>query len=362
MRTENEPRVVQRAEAAPVVPDEPHYRRGEQARRWGALLLVVGVVWLVFALAARGSLAPFGFAERSQPIPPQSFRAERVVISGVGDRVELVSSRGDEVRVEGEKHGFGWSGGAATESLERLQVIVTEQGDTLAIEVRRPSFSGIGRSPYAELRVALPAGVAAEATLVSGDVRAEAVQGDLRLTTVSGAVDAQDTAGSLTVRTTSGDVQLAEHRGALDVETTSGDIAAGGALERTHVSTISGDVRLDGTSGPVEARSISGDLSVREARDSSLKVESTSGDVAFEGALADGAPSAISNISGDVELRLSRPNDLRLDLSTLSGDLRADLPLRDVAQDRRSLRGSLGAGATAVSVSTTSGDITVSGE
>jgi len=64
------------------VPDEPYYRRGEQSRRWGVLLVLLGVVLLVFALSSRVPLFGIGFIERTARIEAQSFAAERVVLSG----------------------------------------------------------------------------------------------------------------------------------------------------------------------------------------------------------------------------------------------------------------------------------------
>jgi hypothetical protein len=363
MSVDQEQRSARSAQPGPVtpVPDEPFYRRGEQARRWGALLLLVGVVWLVFALAGRGSLLPLGFVERTESIATQSYSAERVVISGLGDDVEFVAADGDEIVVDGLRRGFGWNEAAAQDSLRQLELLVEESGDTLRIELRRPSFAAVGRAPTAELRVALPAGVAAEAELVSGELRAEGVRGDLQLRTVSGSVSASDTAGRLDVPTTSGDVELSDHSGPLAIETTSGEVQADGELADPRVTTVSGDVELDGTVGELEARSISGALSVTDARDARLRIESTSGDVEFAGALAAGA-SEISNISGDVRVRLDEPDDLRLDLRSTSGDLESDLPLRDVERERRSLRGSVGDGGSTLAISTTSGDIEVTGE
>jgi hypothetical protein len=364
MNLEQEPRTVHRPqpEAMASVPDEPYYRRGEQTRRWGALLLLVGVVWLVFAFAARGPFLPIGFVERSESLPAQSFDAERVVISGINDTIELVAGSGDAVVVEGSRHGFGWNGNAARDALESLELLIDEQGDTLRIEVRRPSFAAFGRAPHAELRIALPEGVAAEAELVSGDLLVEGVRGDLRLGTLSGEVETHDTVGELDVRTTSGDLFLNDHDGPLLVEATSGDVQASGDLDGVRVNSVSGDVELEGVRGTIELRSISGELTIDEAAEAELRIESTSGDVEFRGALARGGSNTISNISGDVQVWLIDPSDLRLDLRTTSGDLESDLPLQNRSEERRSLAGAIGEGGTELSVNTTSGDVGVNAE
>ncbi|GAB4432496.1 MAG: DUF4097 family beta strand repeat-containing protein [Chloroflexi bacterium OHK40] len=367
MNVEHEPRTTpaapQAARPEGIVPNEPCYRRGEQLRRWGALLLLVGVVWLVFELTARGPVfgGIGGFVEQREPIPAQSFNVRRVVVSGVGDEIELVAARDAQVTLSGVERGFGWNGDGAAAALERLHVVAEERGDTLVIEVRRPTGLGgiIGRAPFAELRVALPEGVAAEASVVSGSIDATGIRGDLRLSSVSGAIEAERTAGSLAVNTTSGDVELRDHTGPLVVESVSGDVRASGALERPRVETVSGDVELSGVRGATELHSISGDLGVREAADASLTAESTSGAISFEGWLASGASNHINNISGDVDVRLERPADLRLEASTISGDLQSNLPLNAAERERRRLSGTLGVGDTSLTISTTSGDIEV---
>lgn len=368
MSLDTEPRASERAEslrAPQIMPDEPFYRRGEQARRWGAMLLLVGVVWLVFALSARGSLfgLGIGFVERSQQIPAQTFAVERVVVNGMNDDVEIVGWGGEGIKVEGTEHGYGWNGDAATAALERLEVVVEQRGDTLTVEVRRPGGinSVIGRSSYAELRISLPEGAQAEASVVSGNLSFGELRSDLTLSTVSGEIAGADSEGSLSINTTSGDVELRDHRGALAVESVSGDIQAEGAIERPQVKTVSGDVSLNGVSGPVALSTISGELEVQDARDAQLTLESTSGDIEFGGVLGGGA-SRISNISGDVSLQLEDAADLLLEATTTSGDLSADLPLRDLVQERRRLSGQLGDGAAALSISTTSGDVEVEGE
>ncbi len=341
-------------------PDESYYRRGEQARRWGGILLLLGVVWLVFALGSRLPLFGVGFVERTEPIPPQSFAVTRVVISGVSDNVELVGWNQAEVQVEAVKHGFGWNGDAAQEGLERLEVVITPNGDTLNIDVRRPLDSIVGRAPYANLRIALPAGVSAEARLASGDIEVSEVTGDLVLSTVSGDLESADTLGKLTLSTTSGDLEVRDHSGALTAESVSGDVRLEGALASPNVKTVSGDASLEGASGTVELRSISGGLSVSGGDIAALTVESTSGDVEAEVALNEGSSSRISSISGDVGVRLERTTNLQLEATTTSGEIETDLEGLD--EERRSLRGSFGDASAALGISTTSGDIEVRGD
>lgn len=330
----------------PATPDEPYYRGG-QARRWGGLLLVVGVVWLVFELTSRGSLfgLGLGFVERREDTTAQSFAAARLEVRTASNSVTLERAGGEEITVTAVRHGFGWNADAARASLDRLDVQIDQSGDTLRVEVRRAGGIGgfIGRAPYVDLRIGVPDGVALDVQTVSGDLRAEGLRADGRLATVSGDISVADSAGELAVSTTSGDVELA------------GDLAS------PQVESVSGEIDLDGATGALRARSISGDMSLRGLRDAQLDLESTSGDIEVEGDLG-GAASRVSNISGDVEVRLAGADDLRLDATTVSGDLSSDLDLRDAQRERRHLSGVVGAGETALTISTTSGDVSVDEE
>ena len=314
---------------SPKTPDEDFYRRG-QMRRWGGLLLLVGVVWLVFELTSRGSLfgLGLGFVERSADTPARSFAAARLVVRGASDNISLERApTGDTITVAVVRHGFGWNADAAGAAVGRLDVKMTQSGDTLQVEVSRAGFAGfIGRSPYVDLRISVPDGVALDVQTVSGDLSADGLRADGSLSTTSGAIDLADSSGAL------------------------------------QVQTVSGDITLGGASGLLRVRSISGDIALRDLRDARLDLESTSGDIAVTGSLADGQQSTISNISGGVHVRLPAAADLRLNASTVSGDLSSDLDLRDALRERRSLSGTVGVGKTTLTISTTSGDIEVSGK
>lgn len=342
-----------------VQPNEPYYRRGEQARNWGMLLLLVGLVWLVFALLSRVPFVGFGGGnvERRIDLPPQTFTATRVVISGVHDTVTLIPG-GDDVRVTATKYGFGWNADAAEQALGQIDLQTEQRGDTLNIEVRRESSLGtiVGRSPYVALEVAVPAGVAVETSLTSGDVTIEDVQSDIGLTLVSGNAEIDGLTGALRANLTSGTLEVTDLRGQLNASSVGGDISVSGDLATAEIGTTSGDVILEGISGSITATTISGSIQIRDAEDAQLNLETTSGDVRFAGTI--GADSRVSTISGDVELQLEEA-DLRIDARTLSGDLDLEENLGVLERERRRLSGNLGAGGPLLEISTSSGDVTI---
>lgn len=348
-----------------ALPDEAYYQRGDQARRWGGLLVLFGVIWLVFSLTTRGLPFDlgFGFVEATQTAPVQRYTAQQVVISGTSDEVYLSRTTADQIEVEVVTRGFGWQPSAAEASRERLEVRVEVQDDTLQIEVRRPPSIGVvlGRAPYAELYIALPANVAVQTTLVSGSITGEELANSLDLRTISGDMRLNASSGPVILTTTSGEMTVHDHSGSVEIESVSGDLELRHTDTPTtlRIETVSGDAELEQVRGAVEFRSISGDLELKASGPTSLQLETTSGDLDSELMLAPNSTNQIRSISGDVQVALRDPNNLSLTLNSSSGDLEIDLASRERTDERRSVQLTLGTGSTSLEISTTSGDIRV---
>ena len=143
----------------------------------------------------------------------------------------------------------------------------------------------------------------------------------------------------------------------VDVGSASGDITANGVNGAAALHTISGailatdlggDATLTTTSGEIRASNVD---RVREAR-------SVSGAIDLAGAFA--ADSTVGTTSGGVSVRFEPGASVRIDATTLSGDINArgpGLPSSAGAVRTRTL--TLGSGAAHMNVRTTSGDITL---
>src|SRR6202167_3461565 len=154
---------------------------------------------------------------------------------------------------------------------------------------------------------AVMSGISAKASVksVSGGITLDAVTGDVDANTVSGALEAQGINGKLNFNTLSGDLTLAD-----------------GWLERLDANGVSGDV-----SGDVDLDPLGG--------------------------------MQVTTVSGDVTLRLPAEADARVNLHSLSGDVRSDFAelRRSSATASRSVSGSLGAGSGHGFVTTMSGRV-----
>jgi DUF4097 and DUF4098 domain-containing protein YvlB len=149
----------------------------------------------------------------------------------------------------------------------------------------------------------------------------------LTVSTISADVEIVDISGSVDVRTTAGDIRLADVRGRTIVETLSGDVSSTGSRTQLRATTVSGDLRIREARGELDLNTTSGDISVRGDGLRRLSVESMSGDVGFDGGLADNAVVRVTTHSGDVTMRLPEGARGQLELSTFNGTLTAGGPL-----------------------------------
>ena len=115
--------------------------------------------------------------------------------------IEIRSGEGREVVVEIEKRG------PTQESVERLQVTATQDGNRIDVEVKKPAgdsvFFGIGHnmSPSAKFVVTMPKDGNVAAKSGDGSIRIEHVSGRLELRTGDGSIRGTDVSGQLAINT-----------------------------------------------------------------------------------------------------------------------------------------------------------------
>lgn len=124
------------------------------------------------------------------------------------------------------------------------------------------------------------------------------------------------------------------------------------------VQTVNGSVRVSGVEGQGRLRSVNGNVEVLDSS-GRFSARTTNGDLRLElRKLLDGAPMDIETVNGSVVLGL--PSDARADLDILSmnGKFRSELPMRaSQSLPLRGFRAKLGLGGGEISVRTINGGI-----
>ena len=235
---------------------------------------------------------------------------------------------------------------------ERLPLRFEHQGGRVRVWVPSTNRRGNTRSGDQRLEVVVPVGTRVAAQTVSGNVRVSGVRGELEAGTVSGDVDASDGVRRVALNSVSGAVR------GTNVE---GDV-------RAH--SVSGEVILDQVNGEIDAQSVSGEVEIRRARSSRLRMESVSGELTYEGAIARDGRYEFNSHSGEIHLLIPPDVGAELSLRTFSGSIDTAFPLTmrsDTREDGRRNYGprerrmdfTLGGGGARIIAETFSGSITI---
>ena len=129
------------------------------------------------------------------------------------------------------------------------------------------------------------------------------------------------------ITTTSGDVRVSEvDVETIEVSTTSGDVRvepdAQKRAQTVKVSTVSGDLTVSAIAGDVIVSTVSGDQFV-SCDANRVDANAVSGDVHIEGACEEWCA---DSVSGDMELLCTVAPTKKIDLNTMSGNVRVALP------------------------------------
>ena len=223
------------------------------------------------------------------------------------------------------------------------------------------------REGSAELHVRLPRGVRLTANAVSGSVRIGGLSGIVTGRAVSGTVQIEGDLQSVSLNSVSGSVEYRGNAPSVQLQSTSGHVDFEGHAESVELHSISGTARMQGQGETISATSVSGPVELSSSVPVQwLEAESVSGSVSYSGGLAEGGTIQVESRSGSVVLVLSPDAEASFDLSTVSGEITADVPTlqtevrsRSPFTTQKSLRFVKGSGSGRVEASSVSGSIHV---
>ncbi len=146
--------------------------------------------------------------------------------------------------------------------------------------------------------------------------------------TASAVVRCSGKVGDLSATVASGDITLEDVEGELVVATASGDLQCRSVASRLKVKGASSDVTIGRVGGPVDISLASGDVEIGDAA-TSLRVHTASGDLhlcrAHEGEIV------VRNASGDITIGVAPGISAYLDIASMSGDMSCTLPFEETS-------------------------------
>jgi len=220
--------------------------------------------------------------------------------------------------------------------------------------------SGAGTEAWSDLVVRVPKGRKLAVYTLAGAGEIRGVDADLRFDGGAGGVRAEGCRDVLTIDLGSGGVQVDDFQGELVVDTGSGSIRANGVRgPSVRLDTGSGGVTGDGiVTDDLYVDTGSGSVEMLRVDAKRARVDTGSGSVEI-GLLTSAPDLHIDTGSGSVRVTVPQTLSARVRVDTGSGGIRSELPLTVDERDRGLLRGTIGAGAGRLSVSTGSGGVAV---
>jgi hypothetical protein len=303
--------------------------------------------------------------------------------------IMLIKSPGSKIQVDYKNIVSARNESEAKEINDKCKYSAEVSGDRLIIKVEQPRrrhhdkglISRIitgdwNDSIHPMLRVAIPDDKSVQIYSASADIEASEVTCDLKIESASSDIGLDNTAGDIECDISSGDIDITGHRGEISLKGASSDLHITDIIGNLDLRTSSGDVKLDKIKGSVQLSATSGDSRIYDI-DGDLDISNTSGDIIVSGvsgsvrarsvsgdvdlsALSDvQGDFDIESVSGDVQIEISRDFAGQIAVRSLSGSINSQLPAEVERYSKSQLRGRIGNGNGRLSVSTTSGDISI---
>ncbi len=188
---------------------------------------------------------------------------------------------------------------------ERGQIRVDATASHIEIGTR-PEHSRHGE---AHVEVTVPEGTRLTVAGSSADVSVRGVKGEVEVTTMNGDLEIDNASSRVSFESVSGDVQISRVQGDLRGEA------------------MSGEIDITNVAGVVEVESVSGDLTLHNVRSKSVRAETVSGSIEFEGRTETGGRYDFASHSGDVRLMLPSALGALISVETFSGTIDSDFPI-----------------------------------
>lgn len=226
----------------------------------------IGTLLAGLALALSGCI---GGNVTAEEIVAQSFdtsASPRVVVEMYNGHIEVTAGAEAKVLAEVTKHGAGFSQAEAKDNLKNVEVMMTQEGDTVRMVARRTGGPLVMGNSGASIELTVPAGASLDLHTSNGHIRSNGVTGDISMDTSNGALEVDGGGGRLDLATSNGHIDV-EARGAIvDARTSNGQIDFRGSLaEGSHdFRTSNGRIEITLPSGAqfrIDASTSNGDVS-----------------------------------------------------------------------------------------------------
>lgn len=168
----------------------------------------------------------------------------QIMVNSLNGKITVVAGTENTVEATVTKKSLDSTQAAAEAKLEKLDVVMTQEGNTLTIVARRADMklSNLG----AEITLSVPAGAVLDLKTSNGGITAVRVTGGVKADTSNGGITIQDGAGNLALKTSNGKISVAATQAVVEAKASNGPIQFSGSLASGSQSfnTSNGEIAL----------------------------------------------------------------------------------------------------------------------
>lgn len=217
----------------------------------------------------------------------------------------------------------------------RDRIDVTVQGSTVSLNAQGRH----GMAQTVDYEISAPAWMALNLHGTYTDIEVDGTQASVTAETVNGEVK---------VRGGSGQVSLKSVQGAVTLENAKGHIDLGSVNEGVTLRNVSGDIAVE---------TVSGDVTLEGIESASVEVNTTNGEVQYEGTIKDGGRYSFSTNNGDVTISVPERANATVTVSTFNGDFDSSFPVSVTSTSKHRFSFTIGSGSARLELETFNGDI-----
>lgn len=173
-------------------------------------------------------------------------------------------------------------------------------------------------------------------------------------------IDVTGVRGAITAETVDGDITVKGPAESVKLETVQGKLVVQGVRGATTLTSISESIEASDIQGPIIASSVSGSVALWRIVSRSVEVETVSGELVFEGRIADGGQYALLTHSGSINMAVPEGTNATITTAVGSGEVRARFTVESPERSsRRRQVFKVGSGSATVELESFSGPITL---
>lgn len=304
-------------------------------------------------------------------------------------QVTIETHESSQVLVKATKRIRAGKESEAADIVKNIDINVTQTGDkiTVATNIGEPSddkksfwrklLGGSVENPVLAVDYEITIPVHSNVTVdnQSGAIKVTGVNGNLDLSMSSGSLSAAEIigdvtmsgagkismdhlTGALTIKSSGAAVAMTSIEGPVEIGNSTGSSEGHLLFGPVTVKQESGKINLQFVEGDIRIKSSSADIIVQQEK-GSLDIATYTGSIEVQTALASEHDYFVESASGDINLRIPQLSSGHLQITSQTGDIKSEIPVVVDAMSKRELVGTFGSGGVRISLSSTTGNVTV---